>query len=233
MSTKQLTVATGRMPTRDRVWNAADLIADLGDIPPDRILLDPPPGQATEEDLLRLVETKDALCELVDGVLVEKPMGWKEGALALWLSYHLQDYLNENDLGQIAGADAPHRLAARLVRLPDIAFILWERLPEDDEEIPAIPDLAPDLAVEVISPSNTAKEMARKRREYFKAGTSLVWQVYPKTKTVEVYTSPPKFRTLEIDDTLDGGTLLPGFRLPLRTLFTRPTKGSRRRKKSG
>jgi Uma2 family endonuclease len=231
MGADQHAVAVADAPVRRRAKTVADLIADLGDIPPDRILVDPPPGQATEEDLLRLVETKDALCELVDGVLVEKPMGWKEGALALWLGYHLQDYLNENDLGQIAGADAPHRLAARLVRLPDIAFVLWEHLPEDEEDIPSIPDLAPDLAVEVISPSNTAKEMARKRREYFKAGTSLVWQIYPKTRTVEVYTSPTRSRTLGIDDTLDGGTLLPGFKLPLRTLFARPTKGAKRRKK--
>jgi hypothetical protein len=73
--------------------------------------------------------------------------------------------------------------------------------------------------------------MARKRREYFKAGTSLVWQVYPKTQTVEVYTSPNRSRTRGIDDSLDGGTLLPGFKLPLRTLFARPTKGTKRRKK--
>src|SRR5829696_3312013 len=198
MGANSQAVVAGRMPIGHRAKTIADLIADLGDIPPERILADPPPGQATEEDLLRLVETKDALCELVDGVLVEKPMGWKEGALALWLGYHLQSYLNENDFGQIAGADAPHRLAAKLVRLPDLAFILWEHLPEDDEDIPGIPDLAPDLAVEVISPSNTAKEMAMKRREYFKAGTSLVWQVYPKTKTVEVYTSPSRHRTLGI-----------------------------------
>jgi Uma2 family endonuclease len=224
-------VVVGQMQFRHRVRTFTDLSAELGDIPPDRILVDPPPGQATEEDLLRFVEVDHVLCELVNGVLVEKPMGWKEAALAFILGHHLQNYLDENPLGQVAGADAPHRLAARLVRLPDLAFIRWEHLPEDDQDIPPIPDLAPDLAVEVISPSKTAKEMARKRREYFKAGTSLVWQVYPKTKTVEVYTSPTRSRTLTIDDTLDGGTLLPGFKLPLRTLFARPTKGPRRRKK--
>jgi len=167
----------------------------------------------------------------VDGVLVEKPMGWKEATLALMLGHHLQTYLDENNFGQLGGADSMLRLAAGLVRLPDLAFVLWEHLPENEEDLPSILDLAPDLAVEVVSPSNTPKEMARKRREYFKAGTLLVWQVYPKTQTVEVYTSPTRSRILGIDDTLDGGTLLPGFRLPLRTLFARPTRGARRRKK--
>ncbi|MBO0698283.1 MAG: Uma2 family endonuclease [Zavarzinella sp.] len=232
MSTKQLPVVTGRMPIRDRVWNAAELISDLGDIPPDRILLDPPPGQATEADLVRLVDgDQKILCELVDDVLVEKPVGWKEGALALELGRYLLNYLDENNLGQVGGADSMLRLARGLVRLPDLAFVLWEHLPDDEEDLPSILDLAPDLAVEVISPSNTPKEMTRKRREYFKAGTTLVWQVYPKTRTVEVYTSPTRFHTLGIDDTLDGGTLLPGFRLPLRTLFARRAKGARRRKK--
>lgn len=209
----------------------ADLLRDLGDIAPDRVRLDPPPGQATEADLLRRSAKDDTLYELVDGTLVEKPMGWEESTLAMWLGHHLRNYLEGNNIGDLGGADAMLRLGSRLVRLPDLAFVLWESLPDEDEAVPAVPDLAPDLAVEVISPSNTPREMARKRREYFRAGTTLVWQVYPATRTVEVYTSPGRHRTLGIDDTLDGGTLLPGFRLPLRTLFGRPTKGSRRRRK--
>jgi Uma2 family endonuclease len=231
MSSKRPIAIVVNPQWRHRVKTFADLAAKLGDIPADRILVDPPPGQATEEELLRFVEVDHVLCELVDGVLVEKPMGFEESALALWLGFHLRTYLSEHNLGELAGADATLRLAPGLVRLPDIAFILWEHLPEDDEELPSIPDLAPDLAVEILSPSNTSKEMARKRKEYFKAGTTLVWQVFPKSRKVEVYTSPGRCRTLLIDDTLEGGTLLPGFRLPLRTLFGRPTKGSRRRRK--
>jgi Uma2 family endonuclease len=212
----------------------ADLIEALGDIPSHRVRLDPPPGQATEADLLRLAASRRARFELVDGTLVEKgQMGWKEAFLATWLGYRLQDYLAENDLGAVAGADLAVRLRARLVRVPDLTFLLWENVPADDEEVSQIPDLAPDLAVEVISPSNTPKEMARKRKEYFKAGTRLVWQVYPARKEVEVYTSPARFRTLRMGDALDGGDLLPGFRLPLADLFADrggKKKGAARRK---
>jgi Uma2 family endonuclease len=81
--------------------------------------------------------------------------------------------------------------------------------------------LYPDLAVEVLSKSNTEKEMKRKLREYFEAGTRLVWLVDPKARTVRVYTSPRKFKLLTEDQTLDGGEVLPGFELSLRKLFAR------------
>jgi Uma2 family endonuclease len=215
-----------------RPVTVADLIESLGDIPLSRVRLDPPPGTATEDDLLRLTANEDRLYELVDGTLVEKPTGWKDALLATWLGYQLQKYLEGNDLGAVAGADGTLRLRQRLVLVPDVAFILWENVPPDDE-LPQIPDLAPDLAVEVISPSNTAREMAHKRREYFRAGTRLVWHVYPARREVEVYSSPGRFRTLGMTDALDGGDLLPGFRLPLADLFAdrgAGKRGAKRRK---
>ena len=221
------TVMAGRRPV-----TVADLIESLGDIPLSRVRLDPPPGTATEADLLRLAATEDRLYELVDGTLVEKAMGWKEALLAMWLGHQLQTYLDMHDLGAVAGADGTLRLRERLVRVPDLAFVLWENVPPNDE-LPQIPDLAPDLAVEVISPSNTAREMAHKRREYFRAGTRLVWQVYPDRREVEVYSSPGRFRTLGLTDALDGGDLLPGFRLPLADLFAdrgAGKRGAKRRK---
>lgn len=216
------TVLAARRPA-----TVADLIASLGDVPLSRVRLDPPPGTATERDLLRLTAKEDRLYELVDGTLVEKPMGWKEALLATWLSHRLLAYIETNDLGAVVGADGTLRLRNWLVRVPDVAFMLWENVPPDDE-LPQIPDLAPDLAVEVISPSNTVREMARKRREYFQAGTRLVWQVYPDRKEVEVYTSVNRFRTLSMTDALDGGALLPGFRLPLADLFAARGAGKRR-----
>ena len=107
-----------------------------------------------------------------------------------------------------------------LVRIPDVAFISWERLPGKvvvpDE---AIPDLAPDLAVEVLSEGNTKEEMERKLKDYFFAGVRLVWYIDLKKRTAEVYTSPDQGVTLTEGQTLDGGEVLPGFRLPLRQLF--------------
>ena len=85
-----------------------------------------------------------------------------------------------------------------------------------------------DLAVEVLSRGNTPKEMRRKLGEYFEAGVRLVWFVYPKTQTAEVYTSPTEMRRIGKSQSLDGGDVLPGFKLPLRKLFAR---ASRRRGK--
>ena len=84
----------------------------------------------------------------------------------------------------------------------------------------AAPLLVPDLAVEVLSDSNTKAEIARKRREYFVAGTRLAWIVDPRTRTVEVYTSPDApDATLDQEQMLNGGTVLPGFSLSLAELF--------------
>jgi len=218
--------------SKTRPSTVADLLRDLGDIPPERVRLDPRPGTATEADLIHYSQKDDALYELVDGTLVAKAMGVGESKLGLWLAHRIQTYLDEHDLGELIGPDGHQRILADVVRAPDVTFCLWENATsaEEDEANP-IGDIVPDLAVEVVSRSNTAQELARKRKEYFSAGTRLVWQVYPKTRTVEVYSSPGRCRTLLIDDTLDGGSLLPGFQLPLRTLFGRRTKpGGRKRK---
>ena len=111
------------------------------------------------------------------------------------------------------------RLAAGLVRIPDVAFIAWERLPNRCIPSEPIPDVAPNLAVEVLSAGNTTGEMARKRQEYFRAGVELLWQVDPQSRTVEVFTSPENATLLHAEATLDGGSVLPGFRVSLPTLF--------------
>jgi Uma2 family endonuclease len=112
------------------------------------------------------------------------------------------------------------RLASGLVRIPDVAFISWDRLPGRRMPTEAIPGLAPNLAIEVLSEGNTPGEMARKRREYFAAGVQLVWLVDLRTRTVEVFTAPEQSVLLHADHTLDGGTVLPGFVLPVHELFT-------------
>jgi Uma2 family endonuclease len=77
------------------------------------------------------------------------------------------------------------------------------------------------LAVEILSPSNTAEEMARKRREYFAAGTRLVWEVEPELRNVTVYTAPEQSTVVTVDQCLDGGPVLPGFTLSVREWFER------------
>jgi Uma2 family endonuclease len=197
----------------------ADLLEQLGDIAPERVRLRPPPGTATEQDVLEVHARTGRLCELVDGVLVEKGMGFRESLLACVLITLLSNFVRPRNLGLVTGESGMMRLAAGLVRIPDVAFISWERLP--DRRVPSepIPGLAPDIAIEVLSQSNTRREMARKRQEYFAAGVWLVWQVDPVTRTVEVYTTPEQYTLLHETDTLEGGAALPGFVLALREVF--------------
>jgi Uma2 family endonuclease len=198
----------------------ADLLENLGGIPPTRVRLHPPPGTATEKDVLDVHARTSRLCELVDGVLVEKAMGFRESFLTIALSTILWSFVQPRKLGLVTGADGMMRLASGLVRIPDVAFVSWERLPGRRIPREPIPHLAPDLAVEVLSPSNTPAEMARKRQEYFAAGVRLVWQVAPEARTVAVYTAPDQCTVLQEAQTLPGDPVLPGFTLPLRQLFT-------------
>jgi Uma2 family endonuclease len=199
----------------------AELIEALGDISPERIRMRPAPGTATDDDVLAAHARDKRLCELVDGVLVEKPMGFDESRLAAAVIHAVGGFLQDHDLGTVAGADGMMRLMPGLVRIPDVSFVRWERLPEQYGQILPI---SPDLAVEVLSPSNTPKEMERKLHEYFEAGTRLVWYFDPKARTVTVYTSPDQLTILDEHQTLDGGEVLPGLVLSLRDLFERASR---------
>jgi Uma2 family endonuclease len=197
----------------------ADLLESLGNISPARVRFRPLPGTASEQDVLAVHAREGRLCELVEGVLVEKGMGFRESVLASFLIEALQGFVRPRNLGLVTGEAGMMRLAAGLVRIPDVAFVSWERLP--GRRIPGepIPDLAPDLAVEVLSTSNTAAEMRRKLGEYFAAAVRLVWLVDPAARTVEVYTAPEQSMLLHTEDVLDGGVVLPGFLLSLPDLF--------------
>jgi Uma2 family endonuclease len=197
----------------------ADLVAQLGDVPLDRIWLYPPPGTATEADVLHANDHLDRLCELVDGVLVEKAMGYRESFLAVELIHLLALFVKPRRLGLIAAPDGMMRLTRGLVRIPDVSFVAWEQLPGGKVPTEPIPDLCPTLAIEVVSRSNRPRELARKRREYFAAGTRLVWQFDPETRTAEVFTGPDQSVKLDENGTIDGGEVLPGFTLSLRELF--------------
>jgi Uma2 family endonuclease len=199
----------------------ADLLHRLGDIPLERIRFRPYPGTATEQDVIEAEARTDRLCELVDGVLVEKPMGYYESRLAIVLSFFLESYLDSNGLGIVLSESGMTRMEPGLVRMPDVAFYAWEHFPDRLLPPGSFLELAPDLAVEILSPSNTEREMDRKRAEYFAGGSRLVWQVYPLSRRVRVYKSVDEFVELTDEDTLDGGTVLPGFTLSIRRWFER------------
>ncbi|HKB02360.1 MAG TPA: Uma2 family endonuclease [Gemmataceae bacterium] len=207
-----------------------ELLRDLGGIPPSRVRLNPTPGTATIRDLIRLQKKDGRIYELVDGTLVAKPVAFTESGIAINITLPLGNYVVANDLGVVTGEQGLMKLMPGLARGPDVSFVSWAQLPERQFPREPVPGLYPDLAVEVLSKGNTKREMARKRREYFLAGTRLVWQVSPRKRTVDVYTAPDQFTTFTEGDTLDGGGVLPGFTLPVRDIFANVPRTPRKRK---
>jgi Uma2 family endonuclease len=201
------------------VWTASEVIAHFGDIPIARIRTNPPPGEATEADLIKLSEQQDRLYELIDGMLVEKVMGWQESELAVIIARLLGNFVAANRLGKVFGADGMIRLKPQQVRIPDVAFASNKRFGDAPLRPSAFWELGCDLAVEVISPGNTRREMERKLQDYFAAGVSIVWLVYPETQEVVVYSSPTESLALRGSERLQGGDLLPGFSVPVNQLF--------------
>lgn len=207
--------------SHDHTLTAVDLAERFGPISLARIRHEPLPGHATEDDLFELSSHDDRLYELIDGTLVEKTMGNFETLLAVWLCGILDAFVLQHDLGLVTAPDGRFRLAPEQIRVPDLAFISWQRLP--DRKIPygSCFDCGFDLAVEIISPSNTRREMESKLEEYFAEGTRAVWYVYPLTREIHVFSSPTTCQVLHENDTLTGGEVLPGFELPLKNLFAR------------
>jgi Uma2 family endonuclease len=197
-----------------------DLLTSLGGVSPKRVRLKPTPGTATVPDVVRLLHRHKRKFELVDGTLVEKVMGYRESVVALEIGFLLKQWNRAAGYpGVAAGADGPIHLMKKLVRIPDVSFTNRSRLPGGKVPDSPVPDVAPDLAVEVLSEGNTPAEMERKLKEYFLSEVSVVWFVDPEKRTIRVYTSPDDVTELGEGDTLDGGDVLPGFSVPVARLF--------------
>jgi len=164
----------------------------------------------------------DDLYEVIDGERIGQP---PMGVYAVWTAFQLARHLGnftDATLGRVL-AEALFHLPASVNRdrRPDVAFVSYERWAK------AKPisltdnawDVVPNLAAEVVSPTDSAEEIETKIAEYFQAGVELVWLVYPKQRKIHVYESPEKIQVLGINDQLDGGNIVPGFRLPLAVLF--------------
>ncbi len=202
------------------VWTAADLARRFGPMPLWRFCFDPPPGDATEEDVDRLDVHLNLHCELIDGVLVRKTMSSYESLLGMRLVTMLNLFVLPRKLGWILGEAGQLRLWPGRVQIPDVCFISKDQTP--DGKFPReqrIADLYPDLAVEVLGSSNTDEEMAEKRRDYFQAGTRLVWIIDPVKKSAEIYTAVDQHRTIADDGVLTGDPVLPGLTISLLSVF--------------
>ena len=198
----------------------ADLHDRLGLVPLHRIRLRPYPGTANEADVVLAKSRNQRLCELVEGVLLEKTMGQREAMLALFIGRMIGEFADADDLGIVLGADGMYRLKLGLIRIPDVSFIPWSRLPGNEVPDEEIGDVIPTLAVEVLSRSNTVGEIDRKIGEYFASGVKIVWTVDPRKESVRVYTSATAYKMFDQESILEGGKVLPGFRLPLKKLFS-------------
>jgi Uma2 family endonuclease len=160
--------------------------------------------------------------EVVDGQIVENPpLDARSSLLASFLQALMGPFARSNRLGWVTTETLFLIDRARsLMRRPDVAFVSAQRWSLKR----AVPyreawDVIPDLTVEVISESNSADAVARKIEEYFTAGVSKVWVIYPSTSKIYVYDSPARVRILQLGDELDGGGVIPGFHVALSTLF--------------
>lgn len=172
---------------------------------------------ATEDDL-RAMPKDGNIYELVDGEIRMSPAGDRHSAVALRLASRLLVFVDQNRLGHVMGADAGYRLPGGNVRSPDASFVSTGRFPDDQPTVDW-GSLAPDLAVEVLSPRDRPRFVLDKVGEYLAAGVRLVWVVDPATRRATVHRSLTQARTIGEDDFLDGEDVLPGFRCRLGEVF--------------
>ena len=168
-------------------------------------------------EIAGLPENDEKRLELDDGEIVEmaesKPIN---SVTAARISTFLNIFIMPRDLGYVTGADGGFKLGEKQVRQPDVAYVSKERVPK----LPRRFGIAPDLAVEVVSPD---EDIFKKAREYLDAGTKLVWAVYTDEKTIYVFQldqdGSVRSKPFDINATLDGGNVLPGFTLAVKDIF--------------
>jgi Uma2 family endonuclease len=174
----------------------------------------------TAEEFLGLADgTK--LQELVRGEVIELgPAGKESSRVAMRLAMRLARHVEAQRLGEVLGSEAGYVLSRDpdTVRAPDVSFLSRASLQREHNPYAFFPG-PPDLAVEVVSPSDRLTELELKVQEYLAAGTRMVWVVLPKTKTVYAHRSPNEVERLRVGDVLTGDPVIPGFAVPVEEIF--------------
>jgi Uma2 family endonuclease len=181
-----------------------------------------PEGTVTAPTPEQLLEMEDGhRYELIDGKLVERHMGARSSEVAANVIRLVGQYVRERKSGKVFATDCGYQIfedEPRRVRFPDVSFIARGRLPEEKT-----PDghirIPPDLAVEVVSPNDTAEEVEAKRVNFLRAGTRLFWVLYPESRTLHVYRQGTNALALAESDELSGEDVLPGFACKAAALF--------------
>ena len=177
------------------------------------------PTVMTAEELLR-ANIPGKRTELLRGVLmVREPAGGRHGRVASELSRVIGNHVHAHQLGTVYAAETGFTLARSpdTVRAPDVAFVRRDRLP--DPEPVGFPELAPDLAVEVLSPSDRPGEVLAKIGDWLDSGARMVWVVDPERRLARIYRADGSLTVVTADEALDGETVLPGFSCPLAGIF--------------
>jgi Uma2 family endonuclease len=174
------------------------------------------------ESIIDSTENQNRRLELIHGEIVEKMPTEEHGVITLRVGSRILAFVDTNDLGRV-GVEIRHRVPKdhENSRLPDVSFTRKERL------LPLVKkgsvQQMPDLAVEVKSPDDSEADLLKKADYYLRNGTRLVWLMLPDSKSVQAYTMDEggnlQIQTFGVDDSLEGGDVLPGFILPVKDIF--------------
>lgn len=197
--------------------NTQEISAPLaGAYPPPPLVPEGAPSASTTMTLEEFLESGLEGYEYIEGELIPRiPTSLIHGKISLKLGTRLFQYVDENQLGDVYLAPTGFRVG-EWVLTPDIAFLSLVRIPDDTDKASPIP---PDLAVEVMSPTDVFDRIVSKAFAYLAAGTQLVWVIEPQSKTVLVYRSETDIKLLTRNDTLTGEDVVEGFSCPVAELF--------------
>lgn len=178
--------------------------------------------EAAEHTPEELLEREDGhRYELIDGRLIERHMGAESSEVAATVIHRVREHARARKLGKVFATDCGYQIfpdEPRRVRYPDMSFVAHGRFPDDRTPAGHV-TIPPDLAAEVVSPNDTAEEVEAKRIQFLKAGTRLLWVIYPQSRTVHVYRLDGSCAVLAEGDTLSGEDVLPEFSCRVAELF--------------